>query len=257
MKLGCKKLTEKDYDAILYEFNATKSTQDQIAKRLGLSRGPICQIAVCKKAIESGDSSALFTKNQAHMIPDRMYAWALGKMGAVKESKEKKQAEIPPIMELGPQAPNPECIHSESDLRGAVEMGIQRKVHVSPIKCIEYIDDILRSAKNAGISYDISDMRSRVVILAAQAGSDAAYCQNLVEMMPFKTADRQIEDQAPIIREIVEERNIPKDETVKPIAFFDKLEALFNDELHKTIDDGDYQRAQTLLDCLEYCLPLK
>lgn len=286
MKQGCRKLTENDYEAILFDLQYSGLTQQKIARKFGLNVKSIMRMNVCRKAIDNGDSVSLMKANEKQLIPDRMYVWALMKMGKVKPV-EKEEKDIPPVSELGPKEPSMNCIKTEKDLRGAVQMGLDRRIHISPKKSIEWLVNLLHDASESGMAYDISDMESAMRMLAAQAGSDADYCHDCIDSMIFKTSEpktynwptneeianlrevreekedrsakvkqmKELHDSGKIIKQIAEDMAIAKDSSVRypseRASFYITAKSFFKDRLHETIDENLYDETMMLLSVLE------
>lgn len=280
MKQGCRKLTENDYEAILFDLQYSGLTQQQIAGKFGLNVNSIMRMNVCRKAIDNGDSVSLMKANEKQLIPDRMYAWALMKMGKVKPV-EKEEKDIPPVSELGPKEPSMNCIKTEEDLRGAVQMALDRRIHISPKKSIEWLVNLMHDASESGMAYDISDMESAMRMLAAQAGSDADYCHDCIDSMIFKTskpktyhwptneeiesirADREkkVEQATKLYnsgvtsKQIAEDMAIANDSSIRypseRASFYIIAKSFIKIRLHKTIDENLYEETMMLLSILE------
>lgn len=96
-------------------------------------------------------------------------------------------------------------IQSEKGLRELIERNLRKEIHPGTKPSVDFIHKILEDAYNDGLSYDLRDMRARVVSFAAGSTNQAQQCLKLVQKMQFVGKDHMPP---------------PKDDD-KPITFFD------------------------------------
>jgi hypothetical protein len=78
-------------------------------------------------------------------------------------------------------------ITSEKGLRDLIERNLKKKIHPGTKPSIDFIAHILEEAYESGMSYDVSDMRSRVLAFANNSTHQAAICIKTVQTMKFKS----------------------------------------------------------------------
>lgn len=97
-------------------------------------------------------------------------------------------------------------IKSEKSLRELIERNLRKEIHPGTKPSIDFINKILADAHDAGLSYDIRDMRSKILAFAASSTNQAQACIKIVQKMNFVGKDSMPE---------------PSDKATKPIVFFD------------------------------------
>lgn len=97
-------------------------------------------------------------------------------------------------------------IQSEKGLRDLIERNLRKDIHPGTKPSIDFIYKILEDAYNDGLSYDVRDLRSRVLTFAARSTNQAASCIKIVQKMPFVGKDAMPG---------------PKEEHDGPLVFFD------------------------------------
>jgi hypothetical protein len=78
-------------------------------------------------------------------------------------------------------------ITSEKGLRDLIERNLKKKIHPGTKPSIDFIAHILEEAYESGMSYDVSDMRSRVLAFANNSTHQASICIKTVQTMKFKS----------------------------------------------------------------------
>lgn len=111
-----------------------------------------------------------------------------------------------PLKGEKPPMANIFMVRSEQGIRKQIERNLNREIHPNTKPSIDMINKILNDAYEAGIKYDVSDMRNAVFGMAAGSTHQRDYCMALVANMKFKS-DEQAEN-----HEL---------EPEKPIVFFD------------------------------------
>ena len=84
-------------------------------------------------------------------------------------------------------------IKSEKSLRDLINRNIHKEIHPATKPSIDFIYKILDDAYNSGLSYDVSDLESKVLAFAANSTNQAAYCIKTVSQMRFKSKDFDIQ----------------------------------------------------------------
>jgi len=102
---------------------------------------------------------------------------------------------------------NHDQIKSEKGLRELILRNLRKEIHPGTKPSMDFIHKILEDAHASGLSYDVTDLRSRILAFANNSTNQAPYCIKLVQTMQFKSEDNI--ESAP---------DTPKDET---LVFFD------------------------------------
>lgn len=76
-------------------------------------------------------------------------------------------------------------IENEMHIRRLIEKGLNKEVHAGTKPNCDFIFKILDDAYKSEMSYDVTDMRSRVLAFAMQSTNQATYCVDLVNKMKF------------------------------------------------------------------------
>lgn len=100
---------------------------------------------------------------------------------------------------------NFEGVKNEKHLRTMIRKNLDKGIHSSTKCSIDFIDKLLSDAYDAGLNYDVTDLRNEVYAFAANSTNQSDYCIKLVSKMKFKSED---------ISESV-------DDEEAPIAFYD------------------------------------
>ena len=90
---------------------------------------------------------------------------------------------------------NDNTIKSERGLRALIVMALEREIgdgHTKP--SIDFIKHVLYSAKDQGLSYDVSDLYDNIVSFAAMSSNQSDYCLDVVEEMELTSDDRKKEE---------------------------------------------------------------
>lgn len=97
-------------------------------------------------------------------------------------------------------------IQSEKNLRALIERNLNKEIHPGTKPSVDFIHKILEEAFEDGLSYDIRDMRPKILAFAAKSTNQAQLCIKIVQTMKF-----------------VGKENMPppKDMDDAPIVFFD------------------------------------
>lgn len=78
-------------------------------------------------------------------------------------------------------------IKSEKGLRELIERNLRKEIHPGTKPSIDFIVKILDDAYSSGMSYDVSDMRNKILNFAGNSTNQAEYCMKAVVKMKFKS----------------------------------------------------------------------
>lgn len=76
-------------------------------------------------------------------------------------------------------------IQSEKGLRDLIERNLRKEIHPGTKPSVDFIASILEDAYDSGMSYDVSDMRPKILAFAAKSTNQAALSIKLVQKMQF------------------------------------------------------------------------
>jgi hypothetical protein len=86
---------------------------------------------------------------------------------------------------------NEEGIKDEKHLRALVLKNLRKEIHPGTKPSMDYIYKLLEDAYNQGLTFDLSDMRSKILQFAGNSSHQALYCMKLVQNMRFKGKDAE------------------------------------------------------------------
>lgn len=81
-------------------------------------------------------------------------------------------------------------VQSEKGLRTTIEKTMRKEIHAATKPSVDFIHKILEDAYNSDLSYDVTDLRSRILAFANNSTNQALYCIKLVQSMQFASKDR-------------------------------------------------------------------
>jgi hypothetical protein len=84
---------------------------------------------------------------------------------------------------------NSDVIKSEKGLRDLISRNLRKEVHPGTKSSVDFIHKILEEAYLSGMSYDVTDMRSKILSFANNSSNQALTCIKLVQTMQFKSED--------------------------------------------------------------------
>lgn len=82
---------------------------------------------------------------------------------------------------------NEEGIKSEKALRDLIERNLRKEIHPGTKPSMDFIHKILEDAYKSDLSYDVSDMRNRIMAFANNSTNQSLYCIKLMQTMEFKS----------------------------------------------------------------------
>jgi hypothetical protein len=111
-------------------------------------------------------------------------------------------------------------IQSEKGLRELVERNLRKEIHPGTKPSMDFIQKILKDAYDTGMTYDLTDMRPRIVAFGNNSSNQALACLKTVQTMKFKSED------APAAEQSISPEPTPTPKAVEKnsdsrIAFFD------------------------------------
>ena len=93
---------------------------------------------------------------------------------------------------------NDKAIKSERALRNLIERNLRKEIHPGTKPSIDFICTILDQAYESDLSYDVSDMKSKIFTFAVGSTHWKDYCVKVVGNMKFKSKDKKdIPDNSP------------------------------------------------------------
>lgn len=89
-------------------------------------------------------------------------------------------------------------IQSEKGLRELIERNLRKEIHMGTKSSVDFIYKILDEAWESGMSYDLRDMRSKVLTFAAGSSNQSLQAIKIVQKMQFVSADaaKPVDDKA-------------------------------------------------------------
>ena len=102
-----------------------------------------------------------------------------------------------------------EVMQSEKSIRKLVSRNLRKEIHPGTKPSIDFIKKILDDAYESGMSYDVSDIRQKVLTFAMKSTHQADYCIKLVQEMHFSSEhdhedefEEPTDDDTPIIFDV-------------------------------------------------------
>jgi energy-coupling factor transporter ATP-binding protein EcfA2 len=80
-------------------------------------------------------------------------------------------------------------IKTEKGLRDLIDRNLRKEIHPGTKPSIDFIHKILDDAYNAGMSYDVRDLRGVILTFAAKSSNQASACIKMVQKMKFVSDD--------------------------------------------------------------------
>lgn len=82
-----------------------------------------------------------------------------------------------------------DTIKSEKGLRELIDRILRKEIHPATKPSMDFIHKILEDAYSSGMTYDVTDMRQKILTFANASSNQALYCIKLVQTMQFKSED--------------------------------------------------------------------
>lgn len=90
-----------------------------------------------------------------------------------------------------------ETIKSERGLRDLIARNLRKEIHPGTKPSVDFIKHILDEAYDSGMSYDVSDLRSRVMAFANNSTNQPLQCLKLVQKMRFQGTETVTDAETP------------------------------------------------------------
>lgn len=107
-------------------------------------------------------------------------------------------------------------IQSEKGLRDLIERNLRKEIHPGTKPSIDFIKKILDDVYKEGVTYDLTDMRPRLVAFANNSSNQNLACLKTVQTMKFKSEEPVVKDEPEPDSQVGVENN-----STSKIAFFD------------------------------------
>jgi energy-coupling factor transporter ATP-binding protein EcfA2 len=107
-------------------------------------------------------------------------------------------------------------ITTEKGLRDLIERNLRKEIHPGTKPSVDFIAHILEEANDQGLTFDVSDMKPRIIAFANNSTHQASTCLKTVQTMMFKS-EKDVESEA--IVEVTDDRMVIFDIEVYPNLF--------------------------------------
>lgn len=84
---------------------------------------------------------------------------------------------------------NTEIVKTERTIRNLIDQNLHKKIHNSTKPSVDFIKKILDESYESGITYDVSDLKQKILQFAATSTNQALVCLKIVKDMKFKSKD--------------------------------------------------------------------
>ena len=111
-------------------------------------------------------------------------------------------------------------IKSEKGLRDLVQRNLRKEIHSGTKPSVDFIAKIMEDAKNSGLKYDLTDMRSKVIAFANNSSNQPLQALKIAQKIQWKSDDSEEADE-PYIEE--ERANDPDQLTFFDVEVFPNL----------------------------------
>ena len=125
-----------------------------------------------------------------------------------------------------------EVMQSEKSIRKLISRNLRKEIHPGTKPSIDFIKKILDDAYESGMTYDVSDIRQKVLTFAMRSTHQADYCIKLVQEMHFSSEQDHEED----FEEPTDDTPIIFDVEVFPNLFLVNWKVRGSDEIQRMIN---------------------
>nr|FAA03663.1 MAG TPA: DNA polymerase [Siphovirus LN-2020-2] len=125
-----------------------------------------------------------------------------------------------------------EVMQNEKSIRKLISRNLRKEIHPGTKPSIDFIKKILDDAYESGMSYDVSDIRQKVLTFAMKSTHQADYCIKLVQEMHFSSEQDHEED----FEEPTDDTPIIFDVEVFPNLFLVNWKVRGSDEIQRMIN---------------------
>ena len=92
---------------------------------------------------------------------------------------------------------NSEAIQSEKSLRDLIERNLRKEIHPGTKPSMDFIHKILEDAYKSGLTYDVSNLKPKMLAFANNSSNQALYCLKLLQSMKFASDDSSATEAVP------------------------------------------------------------
>jgi hypothetical protein len=96
-----------------------------------------------------------------------------------------------------------QTIQSERGLRDLVIRNLHKQIHPGTKPSIDFISKILEDAYNSPLTYDLTDMKGKLISFASNSNNQHLECLKIVKNMKFKSSEKVSEEITPLDDRIV------------------------------------------------------
>lgn len=114
---------------------------------------------------------------------------------------------------------NADTIKSEKGLRDLIARNLRKEIHPGTKPSIDFIHKILEEAYASGMSYDVTDLRPKILAFANNSTHQAFICLKIVQKMKFASESASVEKQPWAGEEVANPRLVFYDVEVYPNLF--------------------------------------
>ena len=107
-------------------------------------------------------------------------------------------------------------ITTEKGLRDLIERNLRKEIHPGTKPSVDFIAHILEEANEQGLTFDVSDMRPRIIAFANNSTHHASTCLKTVQEMKF-ASDKDVESDSAV--DVIDDRMVIFDIEVYPNLF--------------------------------------
>ena len=165
----------------------------------------------------------------------------LSRCNAVPVSKINSGLPLKPRKDKMLQA---DTIQSEQGLRKLILKNLRKEIHPGTKPSVDFIKKILDDAYESGMTYDVTDMRNRIVAFANNSTNQASICLKTVGEMKWASAEEKSKENASIGEpqvEVEDDRIAFFDVEVYPNLFVICWKFLGSDEVVKMINPTPHE----------------
>jgi energy-coupling factor transporter ATP-binding protein EcfA2 len=105
-----------------------------------------------------------------------------------------------------------QTIQSEKGLRDLIARNLRKEIHPGTKPSIDFIKKILDDAYSEGLSYDLTDLRPKIIAFANNSTNQPLQCLKLVQQMKFRGPNETTDNEAPGAKS--PEESSPKDSRI-------------------------------------------
>ena len=89
-----------------------------------------------------------------------------------------------------------DTVQSEKNLRTLIDRNFRKEIHPDTTSSMSFMKKILDDAYESGMSYDLTDIRPKMMAFANNSSNQSGYCLKLMSSMKFKSAETSTETTA-------------------------------------------------------------